>query len=194
MNAPARANRTSLDVEAGEPRSGESPATRERRGLQHEELRLLHESLGNLLRETHLAYLKVLREKLRPHGINTSQWYFLRALWIEDGLIHRELSERTSTSRATTTTTLQVMVRDGLVTRVTCPEERRLVRFFLTKKAKALKGEIRSFSTEVDALSLQAAPAEKIQSTREFLLRMRGNLLGRLPAASNAGGRKVVDQ
>ena len=192
---PAEGNPSSPELKDGAPsRPRETRAAGRKRSVQYEELRLLHESLGNLLRETHLAYLKVLREKLRTFGINTAQWYFLRALWIEDGLIHRELSERTTTSRATATTTLQVMERDGYIKRVTCPEERRLVRFFLTDKAKALKDETRLFTTEVDAVSLQSASPEQIEATRTLLLQMRRNLLSHVPAPATPPRKKTIHQ
>jgi len=141
-----------------------------------DELALLNTSVGYLLRRTHLVYLRVLRERLQRYGITTAQWYFLRALWIEDGLTQRQLSERASTTGATTTTALRLMERDGLVIRRDSPEDRRTIHVHLTEKARALRDEILPLSQEANALALQGVPVEDVNTMRDILAKMRRNL------------------
>ena len=54
------------------------------------------ESVGYQVRTTHRALQRFLQFKIEPHGITLGMWYFLRALWHEDGLTQRELSNRAS--------------------------------------------------------------------------------------------------
>ena len=64
---------------------------------QEEKLRAhgsLEHSLPNLLRRTHLAFLKVLERVLADYRIPIESWKFLRSVWDEDGLDTRQLSER----------------------------------------------------------------------------------------------------
>ncbi len=160
------------------------PARRPGAEISGEELALLNTSVGYLLRRTHLVYMKVLRERLQRYGITTAQWYFLRALWIEDGLTQRELSERASTTGATTTTALRLMERDGLVTRLNSPEDRRTITVHLTEKARALREEVLPLSQEANALALKGVPADDVALMRDILARMRRNLWAEIGASS----------
>ena len=51
-------------------------------------------SLGYLVRETHRAFTRSLQARIAPHGITIGMWFFLRALWEEDGISQRALSQR----------------------------------------------------------------------------------------------------
>lgn len=52
------------------------------------------QSLGYLVRDTHRAFIRALHARIIGHGITKGQWFFLRALWEEEGLTQRELSQR----------------------------------------------------------------------------------------------------
>ena len=71
------------------------PATHDRIDLRPEE------SAGYLVRDTHLLFARTLRNLLQTHQITPGQWYFLRALWDEEGLSQRELSRRVGTTEPT---------------------------------------------------------------------------------------------
>jgi len=45
------------------------------------------ESAGYLVRDAHRAFQKLLEKRIAAHGISRGQWYFLRVLWTEDGLL-----------------------------------------------------------------------------------------------------------
>ncbi|CAN0529581.1 unnamed protein product, partial [Laminaria digitata] len=66
----------------------QQPATKDRIDLRPEE------SAGYLVRDTHLLFARALRNRLQTHQITPGQWYFLRALWDEEGLSQRELRRR----------------------------------------------------------------------------------------------------
>ena len=75
------------------------------------------QSVGYLVRETHRAFLRALGTRVSRHGVSTGMWYFLRALWEEDGLTQRELSRRVRMMEPTTATALESMERRGLISR-----------------------------------------------------------------------------
>eukprot|EP01037_Dinobryon_pediforme_P044405 gene44405-56149_t len=59
-------------------------------------------SVGFQVRMTHRAMQRALQAKISPAGATLGTWYFLRALWDEDGLTQRELADRTGTMEPTT--------------------------------------------------------------------------------------------
>src|SRR5262245_43196205 len=76
------------------------------------------ESAGYLVRDAHRAFQKLLEKRIAASGIARGQWYFLRVLWIEDGLSQRELSTRVGMMEPTTVIALRRMEKAGLRRRV----------------------------------------------------------------------------
>jgi DNA-binding MarR family transcriptional regulator len=99
-------------------------------------------STGYVVRDANRAFQRLLEKRLVPFGITRGQWYFLRVLWIEDGLSQRELSARVGTMEPTTAVALQGMQRAGLIRRVRNAEDRRRIEVWLTAKAKRLKAKL----------------------------------------------------
>jgi DNA-binding MarR family transcriptional regulator len=99
----------------------------------------LSTSVGYQIRMTHRLLQRFLRTRIEPHGVTLGMWYFLRALWHEDGLTQRELSQRIGTMEPTTLTAIQSMERRGLVRRERNSGDRRKINIYLTDEGRALK-------------------------------------------------------
>ena len=85
------------------------------------------QSVGYLMRETHRSFLRALAARVSRHGVSIGMWYFLRALWEEDGLTQRELSRKVRMMEPTTATALESMERHGLISRTRNSEDRRKI-------------------------------------------------------------------
>jgi MarR family transcriptional regulator, organic hydroperoxide resistance regulator len=109
----------------------------------------LERSVGYQVRMTHRALQNYLQIKIKPHGVTLGTWYFLRALWHEDGLTQRELSRRIGTREPTTMTAILAMEANGLVRRVRNDVDRRKQNVFLTPKGRRLKGKLLPLASEV---------------------------------------------
>lgn len=109
----------------------------------------LERSVGYQVRMTHRALQRYLQIKIKPHGVTLGTWYFLRALWHEDGLTQRELSRRIGTREPTTMTAILAMEANGLVRRVRNDVDRRKQNVFLTTKGRRLKTKLLPLATEV---------------------------------------------
>jgi DNA-binding MarR family transcriptional regulator len=107
------------------------------------------ESIGYQIRTTHRAMQRFLQSKIEPHGITLGMWYFLRALWHEDGLTQRELSVRVGTMEPTTLSAILIMEKRGLVRRVRNRDDRRKWHIHLTAKGRGLKGKLLPLAREV---------------------------------------------
>lgn len=124
-------------------------------------------SVGYQIRMTHRALQRYLQAKLEPHGVTLGMWYYLRALWEEDGLTQRELSARMETMEPSTLSAIQVMERGGLVRRTRSKSDRRKLHIFLTPKGKRLREKLLPLAREV----VDAATANMSSSEVKNLLR-----------------------
>src|ERR1700691_674157 len=79
-----------------------------------------------------------LATELARHGIAFKQYFYLRALLEEDHISQIELSERVGMNRATVTSVVDTMEREGLVRRIADPGDRRVYLIALTPKAREL--------------------------------------------------------
>jgi len=140
------------------------------------------DSVGHQIRWAHRALQRELEERLRPFGITSGMWHFLRALWEEDGLSQRELSDRVGTSEPTTVSALHAMEKRGLALRVPNSEDRRKSNIFLTRPAKEMRDLLLKEAREVNRTATEGISAAEIESLKTTLGKIRNNLA----AASDA--------
>jgi len=133
-------------------------------------------SAGYLVRDTHLLFAKALRTRLQSHQITPGQWYFLRALWDEEGLSQRELSRRVGTTEPTTVSALRLLARSGMIERVRNPKDRRTINIYLTDKARDMKSELMPVAIEVNDLAAAGLSRDEFLQLRHLLQKMRNNL------------------
>ena len=133
-------------------------------------------SAGYLVRDTHLLFAKALRTRLQTHQITPGQWYFLRALWDEEGLSQRELSRRVGTTEPTTVSALRLLARNGMIERVRNPKDRRTINIFLTERARAMKAELMPIAIEVNDVATAGLSDEEFTQLRALLQKVRENL------------------
>ena len=136
----------------------------------------LAESVGYQVRMTHRALQRHLQAKIEPHGVTLGMWYFLRALWHEDGLTQRELSRRIGTMEPTTLTAIISMEREGLVSRVRNKDDRRKQNVFLTPKGQALKAKLLPLAAEGVRTATDGLSHREVGSLLQFLSAIQRNL------------------
>ncbi len=133
-------------------------------------------SSGYLVRDAHRAFQRLLERRIAPFGVTRGQWYFLRVLWISDGLSQRELSARVGMMEPTTVIALRSMERTGLIHRVRGADDRRKMRVFLTAKAKRLRNELLTLARGIVEDAEQGIAARDIASFRRIIALMTANL------------------
>src|ERR1700726_4006791 len=99
-------------------------------------------SSGYLVRDAHRAFQRLLERRIAAYGVSRGQWYFLRVLWITDGLSQRELSARVGMMEPTTVIALRGMEKAGLIRRVRSDDDKRKAEVRLTPKAQRLRTEL----------------------------------------------------
>ncbi|WP_448206226.1 MarR family winged helix-turn-helix transcriptional regulator [Azospirillum sp. sgz302134] len=132
--------------------------------------------LSDAAREVHRAFSRALQNRIANRGVSMGQWYFMRALWEEDGLTQRELSQRVGMMEPTTVTALNNLERCELVQRVRNPHDRRKVNIFLTPKGRALRANILPCADEIAELATKGIPPGDIATAVTVLRRVSANL------------------
>ncbi|WP_433199474.1 MarR family winged helix-turn-helix transcriptional regulator [Dactylosporangium sp. CS-047395] len=81
-------------------------------------------------------------EAMSAHGVRIGQNLVLEVLWARDGLSPGELATHLGVTTPTIVNTATRMVNDGLIERRPDAADRRLVRLYLTEKARAARSPI----------------------------------------------------
>ena len=149
------------------------------------------ESVGYQIRATHRALQRFLQSKIEPHGVTVGMWYFLRALWNEDGLNQRELSHRVGTMEPTTMSAILNMEKKGLVRRVQNKRDRRKWHVHLTPKGRALKAELIPLAREVVDTAVQSLSRKQVQQLLEGLAEVQKNLHATVAQLDEIASRMV---
>src|SRR6201987_2809840 len=131
---------------------------------------------GYLVRDAHRAFQRFLERRIAAYGVTRGQWYFLRVLWITDGLSQRELSARGGMMEPTTVIALRRMEKSGLIRRVRGADDRGKGRVFLSAKAKRLRGELLALARAITDEAEQGIAARDLAAFRCIIARMTENL------------------
>lgn len=151
----------------------------------------LAESVGYQVRSTHRALQRLLLLKIEPHGITLGVWYFLRALWHEDGLTQRELSNRVGTMEPTTLSAIAIMERKGLVRRSRDKADRRKWHIHLTAKGRALKAKLIPLARDVVDVAVQNLSAGEVEKLLKGLKEVQKSIRGALARLEDTGGEML---
>jgi len=88
------------------------------------------------------AYQKahgIFKRRLQANGLTPIQHLILEALWLEEGLSAGEIGKRLVLDSATLSGVLDRMAEAGWVLKETDPEDKRIVRVYLSRKAQTLR-------------------------------------------------------
>jgi DNA-binding MarR family transcriptional regulator len=133
-------------------------------------------SVGYLVRQTHRAFTRALQARIAPHGVSIGMWFFLRALWQEDGISQRALSQRVGMMEPTTASALTNMERKGLVRRIRNRTDRRIVNVFLTERGQGLRRELLPLAAEVNEAALRGVSVSEVAQLRALLAKIQARL------------------
>ena len=143
---------------------------------RHDE-RAPEETVGFLLWDTTRAFTTRFSRRISRHGVTFGLWPFLRALWQEDGLTQRALSERVRMKGPTTVAAVNRLEERGLVKRANNPDDGRVINVFLTRKGREIYDLV---MPEVDAINRQGVAGltdEEQEQLKRLLRGLRGNII-----------------
>jgi DNA-binding MarR family transcriptional regulator len=128
------------------------------------------------VRDAHRAFQHVLEQRIAPFGVTRGQWYFLRVLWIEDGLTQRELSARVGMMEPTTVIALRGMEKAGLLRRTRSRDDRRRAHVWLTPEGRRLQKRLLPLARRIVAQAEKGIPPGDLETFRTVIAHMTKNL------------------
>lgn len=134
------------------------------------------DSIGYRVRETFLNISRAFRTRVARHNVTSGQWYFLRALWIEEGVTQRQLSERVGTTEATTVTAIKLLIRNGWIVKAPHPADRRATTLYLTREGKKLRQRLIPYADEVNEIALRGFSDKEARTLNDMLVRIQTNI------------------
>jgi DNA-binding MarR family transcriptional regulator len=144
------------------------------------------DSLGYQVRLTHRLIQKYLQQKIEPHGVTLGMWYFLRALWNEDGLTQKELSLIVGTMEPTTLSAIKTMEQGGLVKRSRNSDDKRKINIFLTERGQQLKDELMPIAKDVVDAAASGFTQREVQMLMQFLGAIQANMATKIQPETEA--------
>ena len=97
---------------------------------------------NDLMGKIHRGMRRFFEFQMKKFGITPPQFEVLIALWTEDGLVLSDLSKRLSRDGPTITGIIDRMEKKQLVRRERSTRDRRIIKVFVTSKAKEMKDEL----------------------------------------------------
>ena len=134
------------------------------------------QSSGYLVRDAHRAFQRVLERRIARFGVTRGHWYFLRVLWMEDGLTQRELSARVGMMEPTTVIALRSMEKAGLVRRARSLEDGRRTHVSLTSLGRRLERQLLPVARQIVREAEDGIGRRDVAVFREVIARMTKNL------------------
>lgn len=135
------------------------------------------EPLDLLLAQVSRLHYHRSHELLEAIGLYRGQPPLLRALREQEGLTHSEVAERLRVTPATITRMLQRMEKAGFITRRPDPADQRVSRVYLTDAGRAVQSELQHVVRTMEADEFCGFTEQERVQMRQFLLRVRDNLL-----------------
>lgn len=117
---------------------------------------------------------KLMHERQLP--ITPDQFRVLSHLWQTDGLQQSELALCTNRNRANVTRIIDILEREGIVTRQDDPTDRRVFRIYLTELGKSLREETARCAAQSVADSLQGLSEQEIAIASRVLKKIKENV------------------
>lgn len=133
-------------------------------------------SLGYQVRRCHRRFDRLLNARLAKHDLKTGFWYYLRALWIEDNVTQKHLSDVTNVTETTTVSMINSMVRHDLVTRTRDAIDKRKMRVRLTGKGRDLEAEIMKYAVDINRVAVAGISPADVKTCAAVLKKMSENL------------------
>ena len=138
----------------------------------------IEDSVGFQIRDAHRLMQRYLQSQIEPHGLSLGMWYFLRALWFEDGLTQSELSRKVGTMEPTTLAAIKAMIASGLVERRRNRHDNRKLNVYLTRKGRALKEVLLPKAMGVNAHATRGISPEELRVLSGVLKKIAENVSG----------------
>jgi len=134
------------------------------------------DSLGYQIGRLSRLFDRSLEDRLKNFGVLPGEFPTLVMLFEQDGLTQAELCQRIRVEQPTMANTLNRMERDGLISRIPDPRDKRRAHIHLTKKAADFRDDLMVAAREVPSKALAGLSVPEQDQAYAILVKMIDNL------------------
>lgn len=136
----------------------------------------LNRSLGFLMGNTYRKLSALFQSGLKEYDITPEQWSVLYQIDQADGLIQKDIAERSGKDRPTTTRILDHLEQKGLVYKQIGENDRRSFRVYITSKGKSLIQETLPIEKRVNTEVRKCLSEEEYETLMKLLITVSGRV------------------
>lgn len=144
----------------------------------HHELDDLRHGFGFLMHDATRLMNRYYDRRVRAHGITRTQWTLLTYLSRYEGVSQTRLAEYMDLAPMTLTRQIDKLEQDGLLDRRQDPQDRRTNLIYLTEKSQPLMNHMHDIAVEAKEAALKNFSEKERELLRDFLARVRENMVG----------------
>lgn len=137
-------------------------------------------AIGFAMGVTHRRMSALFQQRLSGHGITPEQWSALNQIDRSQGLIQKELANRTGKDKPTTTRILEHLERKGLIFKKPGEHDRRCFLVYCTEAGSALIRETTAIEDGVTAEVRRCMSDEEYDSLMALLVRIQHHVESKL--------------
>jgi len=131
---------------------------------------------NELMGKIHRGMRRFFEFQMKKYGITPPQFEVLISLWTEDGLVLSDLSKRLSRDGPTITGIIDRMEKKQLVRRERSTRDRRIIKVFLTSKAKEMKDELNELQHTAGEDIIDNFSSKDIETLELLLAKLLSNI------------------
>lgn len=132
------------------------------------------------IHKTDLVLTSLIKAKLEPYNLAPEQNLILMLLWEQDGLSQHQLGEKLNKDKTNIARMAASLESKGFVKRVHCPNDRRMMRLYLTSSGQKLGNEIIPIAEEFNSIVTNGLSNEEIQELERLLFKIRKNVQAKM--------------
>jgi len=151
-------------------------------------------TVGQLLSQVCRMTGHYLRTHMERLGLHRGQGFALIQLWHHDGVPQGDLARGMHIRPASVTNMLQRMERDGWIARERDADDQRIVRVYLTEKAKALRAEARTVFREMEEDLGSIYSDEEQEMLKRLLLKLHDRFASEDESKHHVHGFPFADE
>ncbi|MFC5528123.1 MarR family winged helix-turn-helix transcriptional regulator [Cohnella yongneupensis] len=139
-----------------------------------------HLPIGFAMGITHRKLSALFQYRLAPYGITPEQWSALNQIDRAQGLIQKEIADRTGKDKPTTTRILDLLEKKGLIYKKLGERDRRSFLVFSTEAGKAVIRETTPIEDSVTADVKMCISETEYDTLMNLLLRIQHHVASKL--------------
>ncbi|AKB80744.1 Transcriptional regulator, MarR family [Methanosarcina barkeri 3] len=133
------------------------------------------DKIAALISFTYRSVQKHFAKELAPYHIGWGHFSILMSLYCQEGRSQDSLAQSRGFDKTMIAKSILKLEKEGIVYRITDPEDKRIKRLYLTEKGRKLKPEMRKIGFEMNSLLLKGFDSDELPSAIEIVRKIALN-------------------